>query len=109
MEWTYITIKLLQFVRDLGHEKSHFSGDKYPFKSATIDGIYIYIKTTWENVKFQILLEYTQIQKENLKRTDFFFDEQAVVYILSCTSILSNISISRNSLARRRKSFRHVI
>ena len=40
-------------------KQTTFSGGKYHFKSATMDEIYIYIKTTWENVKFQILLEDT--------------------------------------------------
>ena len=81
MEWTNITVKLLLFVRYLDHEKSQFFGGKYPFKSATVDDIYVYIKTTRENVKFHTLLEHTHTNKKRKsKKLDFFFsDEQAIV------------------------------
>ena len=44
-----------------------------------MDKMYIYIKTTWENVKFQILFDYTQLKrKENIKKNIFYCHEQAI-------------------------------
>jgi len=72
VEWNHLTVKLPVFVRDLDQKKSHFSGGKYPYKSAIMDEIYIiYIKTTWENVSNFIRI-HTQIKKGNLKKNIFF-------------------------------------
>ena len=57
-----------------------------------MDGIYIYIKTNWENVKFQILLEYTH--KWNRKKNGT--NKSVETKINKIKSLLPNTSGENN-------------